>query len=91
MNTPSGIALSIEELILVGFAPADRYRIAEAVQNELTRLLASEGVPPALTQGGAIPWIDGGTWTLNQGMNAQDIGTQIARNIYGGLNGGETT
>lgn len=90
MNTPSGVALSIEELILVGFAPADRYRIAEAVQQELARLLTSEGIPPALTQGGDIPWIDGGTWTLNQGMQAQDIGIQIARNIYGGLNGGET-
>jgi hypothetical protein len=87
-NTPPPIELAIEELLLHGFAPADRYRIAEAVQQELARLFASEGIPQALAQGGSIPWLDGGECELTQGMSAQAIGTQVARNIYGGLSGG---
>ena len=50
-RTPA-VQLHIEELVLHGFAPADRYRIAAAVQLELTRLLAEHGVSPALQQGG---------------------------------------
>ncbi len=88
MSNTASIELSIEELILDGFSPADRSRIAEAVQHELARRFAIEGVPPGLTQGGIIPWLDGGEITLTHGMSAQAIGIQIARSLYGGLNEG---
>ena len=44
------IELHIEELVLHGFAPADRYRIGDTVQRELTRLLAEQGMPASLIQ-----------------------------------------
>ena len=48
------IELHIEELVLHGFSPGDRYRIGEAVEQELTRLLADRGVPQSLAEGGEI-------------------------------------
>ena len=36
--------------MLHGFAPGDRYRIGDAVERELARLFAEQGVPPSLAQ-----------------------------------------
>jgi len=52
--TPKNIELHIEELVLHGLSPGDRYRIGEAVEQELTRLLADQGVPESLERGGEI-------------------------------------
>jgi hypothetical protein len=57
---PRSIELHIEELVLRGFAPGDRYWIGEAVEQELTRLLADRGVPESLARGGEIASVDGG-------------------------------
>jgi len=40
------IEVHIEELILEGFAPGDRWRVGAAVQEELGRLFSRQGVPP---------------------------------------------
>ena len=40
--------LNIEELVMHGFTPGDRHRIGEAVEQELTQLLADRGVPQSL-------------------------------------------
>lgn len=85
MSKTPNIQLHIEALILHGFSATDRYRIVEIVQNELTQLLASQGVPPALAQGGTIPSLDGGEFEFTQDMSIQSIGAQIAQSIYGGL------
>lgn len=77
--------LLIEELVLHGFAPGDRYRIGEAVQQELTRLFAEQGGLPSLAQGGEIGRLDGGGFEMTAGMQAGEIGVQIAQSIYGGF------
>lgn len=38
------VELHIEQLVLHGFAPSDRYRIGAAIQQELARLLAQQGI-----------------------------------------------
>ena len=38
------IELHIEELLLHSFSPGDQYHIGEAVEQELSRLLADRGV-----------------------------------------------
>jgi hypothetical protein len=81
---PTNFNLHIEEMVLHGFAPGDRSRIGEAVQQELTRLF-SEGIPPALSQGGEIGSLDGGGFEMNDEMRAGAIGVQIAQSIYEGL------
>jgi len=42
---PREIEVHIEELMLHGFEPANRWRIADALQQELRGLLATKGVP----------------------------------------------
>jgi len=82
---PKNIELNIDELVLHGFAPGDRYRIGEAVEQELTRLLADRGVPQSLERGGEIANMDGGAIEVTTGSRAEAIGAQVARAVYGGL------
>ncbi len=79
------IELHIEELILHGFAPGDRYRIGEAVELELARLFTEHGAPPSLVHGGEIDKLDGGAFDMAQGSKAEVIGAEVARAVYGGL------
>src|SRR5206468_7371613 len=45
--TPA-IDLRIEELVLDGFPPSERYELAEGIERELTRLFTDRGAPAAL-------------------------------------------
>jgi hypothetical protein len=83
--TPKNIELHIEELVLEGFSPGDRYRIGEAVEQELTRLLADRGVPESLAQGGEVASVDGGAFEVAPGSRADVVGAQVAKAVYGGL------
>jgi hypothetical protein len=83
--TPKNIELHIEELVLHGFAPGDRYRIGEAVERELARLLADQGVPQSLERGGEIASVDGGAFDMAQGSRADVVGVEVAKAVYGGL------
>ncbi len=76
----------IEELVLHGFSPGDRYRIGEAVERELTRLLAEQGVPPSLNELGEVDRLDGGEFKIATGTQAETIGVQVARALYSRLN-----
>jgi hypothetical protein len=80
--TTSHIELHIEELVLHGFAPGDRYRIGEAVERELTRLLHERGIPPLLHRGAEVAYLDGGAFHVAPGSRAEVIGTQVAQAIY---------
>jgi hypothetical protein len=82
---PKNIELNIEELVLHGLSPGDRHRIGEAVEQELTRLLADRGVPQSLERGGEIASVDGGAIEVATGSRAEAIGAQVARAVYGGL------
>jgi hypothetical protein len=84
-NKPS-INLHIEELVLHGFPSRDRYRIARAIEGELTRLLSEGKIPSALEQSGAITEIDGGAFEMKRGATPEYISEQISQKIYGGLN-----
>ena len=79
------VELYIEELVLHGFAPGDRYPIGEAVEQELTRLLTVQGVPPSLAQGKEVASLDGGAFEVMAGAKPEAIATQVAQAIYGGL------
>jgi hypothetical protein len=83
--TPWNIELHIEELVLRGFAAKDRYAIGEAVQRELQRLFAEQGVPHSLAQGYEQAQLDAGAFNVKAGAKADEIGTQVAQSIYGGL------
>ena len=58
---PREIEVHIEELVLHGFAPEDRWSIGDALERELRALLAEKGVPstwfssPARIDAGSLP------------------------------------
>lgn len=82
---PASVQLSIENLVLHGFPAGDRYRIGEAVEHELSRLLRENGIPGTMAEGGALDRIDAGEFQIGGGMRPAEIGARIARAIYGGL------
>lgn len=84
-----GIELHIEELVLHGFAPGDRHRIAGALELELTRLLTEQGLPAALQGGGELERLDGGVITVRPGGRPEELGAQVARSVYGRSEVGE--
>lgn len=78
------VELHIDELVLHGFAPGDRYRIGDALERELTRLF-SEQEPAAITNGGEIANLDGGTLRLAADSNPDEVGVLVARAVFGGF------
>ena len=79
------IELHIEELVLLGFEPGDRKRIAEAVESELEVLFARQGVLQLLEAGGEIDNLDGGSFNVAANSRVEVIGKQVARAVYGRL------
>ena len=82
---PANLELRIEELVLRGFEPDDRYRIGDTVERELARLLADQGPPPTLAQGREVACLDGGAFEVKPGSKVEGIGVQVAQAVYGGL------
>ncbi len=79
------VELRIEELVLHGFAPGDRYVIGDTVERELTRLLGEQGVPISLRSESATDEIRGATFNAARNAKAPAIGQQIAHAVYGGF------
>ncbi|VVB73069.1 Uncharacterised protein [uncultured archaeon] len=79
------IELHIEELVLHGFEPGDRYCIAEALERELSSLIANQGIPRSFKHGGETERMDGGTFEIVPGSKPEKIGASVAQSIYRGL------
>ena len=79
------IELDIDELVLHGFAPGDSEHIGAAIQHELARLFAEQGMPAGLSTSGAIPRLDGGAFPVAANATTTTIGAQVAQAVYGGL------
>jgi hypothetical protein len=88
MKRPN-IRLHIEELVLHSFAPNDRYAIADAVESELSRLLAADfasaEIPPSLADSSGRPRVDAGNFEVAPGAKPNSIGDQIAQAVHAGL------
>jgi hypothetical protein len=88
MKRPA-IKLHIEQLVLHSFDPHDRYAIAEAFQQELSRLLTEQLVnpefSPALTQHSSNSRLDAGAFHAEQHPQPNFLGNQIAGAVHKGL------
>jgi hypothetical protein len=76
------IEINIEEVRLHGFSHVDRYRIGQALQLELTRLITEQGLSQSLSQGGEFTQLDGGKFNIVRSSRAEVIGVQIAKSVY---------
>lgn len=84
-QTSPSVELRLEEIVLHGFPAVNRYRIGEALERELTRLLTGQGAPLGVTQGVELERLDLGAFELRPDADAETIGRQLAEAIYGGL------
>ncbi len=82
------INLNIEQLILDGIdlPRHQRPQLQAAIETELGRLLAADGLTPRLQAGGAVPHVPAGAIQLTGENNPTHLGHQIAQAVYGGLN-----
>ena len=81
------INLHIEKLVLDGIA-VDRTqgsKLRAAVEQELTRLLAHDGLSAQLSTGGAIPQLRGGNIKLRKGSPPGSMGVNIAHAVHEGI------
>lgn len=76
------LRLHIEELVLHSFNPHDRYAIADAFQQELSRLLTEQLVNPSFSSASRV---DAGAFQVEQHTKPNSIGNQIAGVVHRGL------
>jgi hypothetical protein len=84
-NQRPEIHLHIEELVLHGFAPGDRQRLGEVVEQELTRMLSEPPVSPALKKNVSLDRVDGGAFCMANPAKPAIVGAQIAGAVFGGI------
>ena len=79
------LRLHIEEVVLHGFDPRERYTVGDAVQQELTWLMTERSVPSLLDAPRLAERLDAGTFHVTPNSRPQALGAQVARAVYGGL------
>ena len=87
---PQSFEIHIEELVLHGLPPGDRFQIAASLKQELERVFRDRGIEPSLIDGGAIAWVDGGSFEVRPADRAETIGRQIAQAFYRTWEGGHS-
>lgn len=81
------IHLHIERLILDGL-PLERAQgphVQAAVEAELARLLAENGLGSTVAAGGAVPRVNANGIQLSPGSSPAQMGTQIAQSVYSSI------
>ena len=77
---PQAIDVVIEELVLHGFDPADRLAIADAVEAELTKLIAAKGWTAPIS----LETVQAGHFRAADGRPAS-VGRETAKAVHRGL------
>lgn len=80
---PANIDLRIEELILHDLPYDQRHRVAAAIEQALTRLLAERGLPAGSTE--HMPPLRAAPVSVNPRLSAESIGQQVAQSVYAQL------
>jgi hypothetical protein len=81
------ITIHIEQLILDGVPVARRHRpqLQAAIEEELARLLATDGLAVHLQSGGVLSRVTGGEFQLQVKGDPVQLGRQIAQAVYRGI------
>jgi len=81
----NNVEINIEELVLHGFAPGDRYEIGNSLELELVRLFTEEGVPGVMSENSNVDGLVAGTFNTSANAKAKSIGIQTAESVYRGF------
>jgi hypothetical protein len=84
------IDLRIDRLVLAGIPAGDQFRIADAMNRELTRILSEQGLPSTLRNLPAHDRLDGGNVALEHGVSSETTGNLIAQAVYRGISNVES-
>jgi len=81
------INIHIERLVVDGLpiTRAHGAALQQAVEAELTKLVAKGGLSSEMLSGGAMPSVPTSGIQLKRGNDSKSIGRQIARSVYGGI------
>ncbi len=82
------VVISIDELVLEGFAPSEKYRIGDAVQRELERLFSQPTPAAELISHDARDDVDAGAFAMNT-TRGDVIGAHIAQAVFASLQNSE--
>lgn len=81
--TQPAYEIVIESLVLEGFAPADRERIAEGLERELVQTFSAR--PPRFDASAEIAQLTPAPVQLRANASPQTVGADIGRAVLGGL------
>jgi hypothetical protein len=84
-RAPQDIALYIDQLMMEGLQPSDRYQFGNAFQTELTRLLAEHGMPTNLSGSAELERLAAGTISITTAPRPATLGRQVAEAVYRGI------
>jgi hypothetical protein len=79
------LRLNLDRLVVHGMAPAHAKALGPLVQQELQKLVASDGVPHRLARGGRVPPLAG--VQAPPGAGPQAVAAHVARAVYGAMGG----
>lgn len=81
------IELHIERLVLEGLEVEPRHRshLQAALEGELARLLATDGLRSELLSGGAMRSLSAGEIQVTNQMSPLHLGNGIAQAVHGGI------
>lgn len=79
------LQLEIGELVLHGFPSADRFEIANAVEQELMRLVANHGIHGLSPGSATIDRVGAGACRVEAGAQPRSVGTHIGQAVFEGL------
>jgi hypothetical protein len=81
------VRLHIERLRLDGLSitPAERAGLVDALQTELSRLIARDGISDAMAAGLSVPVLDGGTLVVPSPFDPAAFGRALACSLCAGI------
>ena len=82
---PRAIEFQLEELVFHGLDMRDVAGVADGLEQELTRLLAEQGLPAGLASDGDYGHVRGAAFAAESGGATSVTGSAIARAVYEGL------
>ena len=82
------IDLHIEELVLEGVAPHDRFRVVAALRSELARRVLDGGLPGNLTRLSGGDLVGSPPLRLSPQQGPAAVGRAVAGGVYRALEGG---
>ncbi|MDB5148612.1 MAG: outer membrane protein/protective antigen [Mucilaginibacter sp.] len=85
MKQDQDIELTIDKIVLHGFASKDSKGLKEAIQFELGRLINERGLPAEIRSGGTFEHLPGGNVSIKTGGSLKTLASKISNHVYNGF------